>query len=133
MESAVSSVPINVLKDLSHGVLACAIEVHRNLGPGLLESVYNRCLFVELSEAGFAVQQEVPIPVQYKHHVLDTGFRADLVVEDKLLLELKSIERLLPIHEAQVLTYLRLAKLRLGLLINFNCNPLKNGIRRFVK
>jgi GxxExxY protein len=118
---------------LTSRVLGCAIEVHRTLGPGLLESAYRTCLVHELCSAGIAVRHEVPIPILYKERTLDCGFRADLIVDDALLLELKSVERLLPIHEAQILTYLKLTDIRVGFLINFNVTPLKAGIRRFAR
>src|SRR5688572_22514925 len=123
----------DVFPELSGRVLGCAMEVHRHLGPGLLESVYRQCLGREITRSGLSAEAEVPIPVAYKGETLDCGFRADLVVEGKLLVELKAVERLLPIHEAQLLTYLKLSRVRLGLLINFNAAPLKNGIRRFVR
>jgi len=120
------------MRELSGRILGCAIEVHRELGPGLLESVYRHCLAHELRAAGITVRQEVSIPVRYKGELFDCGFRADLLVEDVLLVELKAVERLLPIHEAQLLTYLKLSDLRLGLLLNFNAVPLKTGIRRLL-
>jgi len=123
----------DILRELSHQVIGCALEVHRELGPGLLESVYHRCLSQELACAGLEVQVEVPIPVRYKDETFECGFRADLIVERSLLVELKSQERLLPIHDAQLLTYLKLANLRVGLLLNFHAAPLKNGIRRLVR
>lgn len=133
MSATLQSSPPAISRLLTHQVLACAIAVHRELGPGLLESAYRTCLIHELFRAGITARQEVPIPISYKGEWLDCGFRADVIVEDCLLLELKAVERLLPIHEAQILTYLRLAKLRLGFLLNFNSTPLKNGIRRFVR
>jgi GxxExxY protein len=118
--------------ELSRSVIGRAIEVHRNLGPGLLESIYRQCLACELSHAGIPFQMEVPLPVRYKDILLDCGRRIDLLVGDNLNVEIKSIETLLPIHHAQILTYMRLAKLPLGLLINFNVPKLQNGIKRFV-
>ena len=118
---------------LSYKVIGSAIEVHRALGPGLLESVYRTCLLHELQVRGIEARSEVPIPVVYKGRKLDCGFRADLIVEETLLLELKALERLLPVHDAQILTYLRLSGLKVGFLFNFNASPLKNGIRRFMK
>jgi GxxExxY protein len=106
--------------------------VHRSLGPGLLEGAYHQCLAYELSSAGIRFRMEHPIPVSYNEIKIDCAFRADLIVEDCVIVELKSVDRILPIHEAQLLTYLRLSGLRLGLLINFNARVLKNGIRRFV-
>jgi GxxExxY protein len=118
--------------ELSRRVIECAIEVHRNLGPGLLESTYRQCLACELSHAGIPVQMEVPLPVRYKDILLDCGYRIDLLVGGDLIVEIKSVETLLPIHHAQILTYMRLANLPLGLLINFNVTKLQNGIKRFV-
>jgi hypothetical protein len=117
---------------LTREILGCAIEVHRHLGPGLLESVYRTCLREELSAHGVAHLAEVPIPIRYKERVLETGYRADLIVANTVLLELKSVEDLMPVHDAQLLTYLRLSQLRVGLLINFNVRVLTQGIRRLV-
>jgi len=118
--------------ELSRSVIGCAIEVHRNLGPGLLESTYRQCLACELSHAEIAFQMEVPLPVRYKDILLDCGYRIDLLISDDLIVEIKNIEALLPIHQAQILTYMRLASVPLGLLINFNVTKLQSGIRRFV-
>ena len=118
---------------LTGRVIQSAIEVHRALGPGLLESAYRTCLAYELREAGMSFRQEHPIPVRYRSTSLDCGYRADLMIEDVLLVELKSVERLLPIHDAQLLTYLKLSGLHLGLLINFNAVPLRRGIRRLIR
>jgi GxxExxY protein len=118
--------------ELSRNVIGCAIEVHRNLGPGLLESTYRQCLACELSHADIAFQMEVPLPVRYKGFLLDCGYRIDLLVRRDLIVEIKSVETLLPIHQAQILTYMRLANVSLGLLINFNVTKLQNGIKRFV-
>jgi len=116
--------------DLSRHVIGCAIEVHRMLGPGLLESTYETCLAHELSLAGIPFATQVPIPVIYKGVKLDCGHRLDMLVDNQLVLELKSVEQLLGIHQAQLLTYLKLAQLPVGLLINFNVTMLKTGIRR---
>jgi len=118
--------------ELSRSVIGCATEVHRNLGPGLLESTYPQCLACELSHAEIAFQMEVPLPVRYKDILLDCGYRIDLLISDDLIVEIKSVEALLPIHQAQILTYMRLASVPLGLLINFNVTKLQSGIRRFV-
>ena len=118
---------------VSAGIIGCAYEVHKVLGPGLLESAYKKCLTRELELRGLAYTVESPRPLVYKGETLDVGYRADLVVEERVLVELKAIDRLLGIHDAQLLTYLRLSGLRVGLLINFNVNSLKNGIRRLVK
>jgi GxxExxY protein len=117
---------------LSNKVIGCAIEVHRELGPGLLESAYEICLAHELFRAGIRFLLQYPLPVEYKGVLLDGGYRLDVLVEEELILELKTVDELAPIHEAQILTYLRLAKLHVGLLINFNTPLLKHGIKRFV-
>ena len=113
-------------------IIGAAIETHRELGPGLLESAYEECLCHELSCRGLAFQRQVPLPVLYKGVKLDCGYRMDVVVEDSVVLELKSVEQILPLHEAQLLTYLRLSKKRVGLLMNFNTIVLKDGIVRRV-
>jgi GxxExxY protein len=118
--------------ELSRSVIGCAIEVHRNLGPGLLESTYRQCLACELSHAAIPFQMELPLPVRYKGTLLDCGYRIDLLVRGDVIVEIKSVETLLPIHHAQILTYMRLAKIQTGLLINFNVTKLQNGIKRFV-
>ena len=118
--------------ELSRKVIGCAIEVHRTLGPRLLESTYRQCLAWELSQAGIPFQMEMPLPVRYKGILLDCGYRIDLLVSGDLIVEIKSAETLLPIHQAQILTYMRLAKVPLGLLINFNVTKLQNGIKRLV-
>ena len=118
--------------DLSRNVIGCAIEVHRNLGPGLLESSYRQCLAYEPSRAGISFEMELPLPVRYKGILLDCGYRLDLLVNSDLIVEIKSVESVLPIHHAQTLTYMRLAKVPVGLLINFNVTKLQNGIKRFV-
>jgi GxxExxY protein len=114
---------------LTEQVIGAAIEVHRVLGPGLLESVYQRCLCHELKLRGIERQPQVKLPVVYKGLSIDCEFFMDIVVSDKLVVELKAVERLLPVHEAQLLTYLRLSGIRLGLLINFNVPLLKDGIK----
>jgi GxxExxY protein len=118
--------------ELSRRVIGCAIEVHRTLRPGLLEATYRQCLAYELSEAQIPFQIEVPVPVRYKNVLLDCGYRIDLLIGADLIVEIKSVETLLPIHQAQTLTYMRLAKIPIGLLINFNVTKLQNGIKRFV-
>jgi GxxExxY protein len=118
--------------ELSKRVIGCAIEVHRHLGPGLLESASEQCLAREFSIANIAFEIQKPLPVEYKDVKLNCGYRIDLFVENKLILEIKAIEKLLPIHEAQILTYMKLTKAPVGLLINFNVELLKNGITRFV-
>ena len=118
--------------DLSNRVIGCAIEVHRNLGPGLLESAYEQCLAHELSRNNIAFQLQLAQPVRYKDVLLDCGYRIDVLVENELIIELKSVEKLLGIHEAQLLTYMKLAEIKIGLLMNFNVTKLKEGIKRFV-
>ncbi len=113
-------------------VLDKAFEIHRTLGPGLFESVYHQILVHELREAGLEVKTEVPIPLIWKDLKFDKGFRADLIVENKVLIEIKSIEAVADVHYKQVLTYLKLADLKLGLLLNFNEALLKDGIKRIV-
>jgi GxxExxY protein len=117
---------------LTERVIGLAIEVHRQLGPGLLESAYEGCLCYELVNAKFIVQRQVALPVVYKSVRLDCEYRLDVVVENRLILELKTVERLMPIHEAQVITYLRLSGIPTGLLLNFNSVALKHGIRRLM-
>lgn len=117
---------------LTQRVIGAAIEVHRHLGPGLLESTYERCLTHELSLSKIRVERQVELPVSYKGLALDNGYRMDLLVEGALILELKSVEKLTGIHDAQLLTYMKLSGLNKGLLINFNEPLLKNGIKRFV-
>ena len=117
---------------LSGIVIGSAIEVHKQLGPGLLESAYQECLFYELTEVGLRVTKEVPMPIVYKGVRLDHGYRMDLLVENKLVIELKTVERLLDVHMAQVLTYLKLGHFKLGLLINFRSTLLKDGIKRII-
>ena len=117
---------------LTEQVIGCAIEVHRALGPRLLEAVYEECLCHELHENGLGFQRQIPVPVTYKAVNLETGFRADLVIEKELLIEIKAVERLLPVHQAQMLTYLKLSGIPKGRLLNFNTRVLKDGIRRFV-
>jgi len=117
---------------LSNKVIGLAIEVHRVLGPGLLENTYKQCLVYEGINSGLKVLTEVELPVCYKNVQIACGYRIDLLIEDKLILELKCVEKLLPIHEAQLLTYMKLANIKTGLLINFNEKMLKQGIKRFV-
>lgn len=117
---------------LSTQVIGFAIEVHRQLGPGLLESTYEKCLSLELANAGITHQTQYALPVVYKGISLDNGFRVDLLVNNQLIVELKSVEKFHPLHEAQLLTYMKLANIKTGLLINFNSLLLKNGIKRFV-
>jgi GxxExxY protein len=113
-------------------IIGLAIEVHQQLGPGLLESAYEECLCYELKQGGLAYVRQAPLPIVYKDVRLDCGYRLDLVVERQVIIEIKSVERLLPIHDAQVLTYLRLSGCRIGLIMNFNTAMLKDGLRRLV-
>ena len=117
---------------LSREIIGAAIEVHKALGPGLLESAYEECLCQELTLRGIPFQRQVELPIEYKGVELSPGYRIDVVVDKLIVLELKSIEKLMPIHQAQLLTYLRLSKIWLGLLINFNVSVLKQGIKRLV-
>ena len=118
---------------ITREIIKAALEVHRALGPGLLESTYRACLEHQLGLDGLKVRREVPIPIDYKGLRLECSYRADLVVNDVVLVELKAVEHLLPIHEAQTLTYLKLSRLRVALLLNFNATSLKYGLRRFVR
>jgi len=117
---------------LTHEIIGAAIEVHRYLGPGLLESAYEECLCHELTLRNLSVQRQAPVPVVYKEVKLECGYRLDLVVDKRVVLELKSIEAFSLVHEAIMLTYLRLSGFKIGLLINFNVTILKDGVRRFV-
>ncbi len=118
--------------DLTRRIIGLAMRVHRRLGPGLLESVYERCLCHELDKAGLPFQRQVSLPVLYDDMPLDCGYVADVIVDGRVILELKAAERVLPLHKAQLLTYLRLSPCRIGLLINFNTVSLTDGIRRCV-
>jgi GxxExxY protein len=113
-------------------IIGCAIKVHRILGPGLLESAYEECLLYEITEEGLFVERQKPIPVIYKDIRLDYGYRIDLLVANRVVVELKSIDSFSPVHVAQILTYMRFSNMKTGLLINFNVTVLKTGIRRFV-
>ena len=117
---------------LSKRIIAAAIEVHRNIGSGLLESAYERCLYKELDEAGIDVERQVELPVNYKGMCLNCGYRLDLVVNKLVIVELKVVRRLEPIHDAQLLTYLRLSGIKLGILLNFNVLLMRDGIKRVV-
>jgi GxxExxY protein len=118
--------------ELTEAIIGAAIEVHRTLGPGLLESTYEMCLCRELGIRGIPFERQVPIPVEYKGVKLDCGYRADIVVDGMILVEIKAMDSLLPIHDAQLLSYLKLGGWKIGLLINFNVELLKNGLRRRV-
>ncbi|MGD0338333.1 MAG: GxxExxY protein [Bacteroidota bacterium] len=118
--------------EIATRVIGCAIKVHQALGPGLLESAYKECLYYEMLKGGLWVQKEFPLPLVYEKVYLECGYRIDLFVENRLIIEVKSVEALNDIHLAQVLTYLRLTQCKLGLLINFNVMLLKDGIRRII-
>lgn len=118
--------------ELSNRVIGCAIEVHKALGPGLLESAYRKCLCHELKLNSIEFEVEKPLPLEYKGFRLDCGYRIDILVEDQIIVELKSVEQLNSVHEAQILSYLKLMKKRKGFLINFNVKLLRNGLKSFV-
>jgi GxxExxY protein len=120
------------LESLSYKIIGLAIEVHRQLGPGLLESAYQQCLYYEIKKAGLKVEKELTLPILYKDIKLDHGYRIDLLIEDRLVIELKTVESFTSVHFAQILTYLRLGNYPLGLLINYNSKILKNNIKRFI-
>jgi GxxExxY protein len=115
---------------LTQQVIGCAISVHNELGPGLLESSYESCLLYELSQIGINAHSQVMLPITYKCITIDAGYRLDLLIPGKLIIELKAVDKLLPIHTAQLITYLKLSGIKTGLLINFNTNKLANGIKR---
>lgn len=118
--------------EISKMIFDCALKVHRSLGPGLLESAYEECLFYELKKTGMAVEKQKPLPLVYEEVKLEIGYRVDLIVENKVIIEIKSVESLNDVHLAQVLTYLKLSDCKLGMLINFNVSLVKNGIKRIV-
>jgi GxxExxY protein len=118
--------------DLGERIIGCAITVHSALGPGLLESVYEACLVYELSKAGIEVARQVSLPIQYEDVILDGGLKLDLLVGRRVVVELKATEKLLPIHTAQLLSYLRLSRLRVGYLLNFNVQRMRDGVKRVV-
>jgi GxxExxY protein len=122
---------VNQGGEITRGVIGAAIEVHRELGPGLLESTYAACLACELRQRGIPFAQEVSLPVTFKGIALDCGYRMDFVAAERLVVEVKAVEQIIPLHGAQVLTYLRLSGYQLGLLINFNNVLLKHGLRRY--
>lgn len=119
------------INQLTEKIIGCALEVHNKLGPGLLESAYEECLSYELKSTGLAIERQVPVPVVYKDIKLECGYRIDILVEKTVIIELKAIEALAPVHEAQILTYMKFANKAMGLLINFNVTLLKNGIKRY--
>ena len=119
------------INDITEKIIGAAIEVHRRLGPGLLESAYQECLCYELKLINLSFNSEIPMPIIYKEIKLDHGYRLDILVENKIVVELKSVDSLLDVHTAQILTYMRLGEYSTGLLINFNVSLLKNGIKRY--
>jgi GxxExxY protein len=119
-------------EDLSGEIIGCAIEVHKILGPGLLESAYEECLAHELRKKKISYERQKELPVIYKEINLECGYRIDLLVDNRILVELKSVEKFMPVHTAQILTYMRLSNIKTSLLINFNVTVLKNGLKRFV-
>jgi GxxExxY protein len=121
------------LNRITESIIGAAIEVHRALGPGLLESAYEACLTFELTRRGLKVEQQKPLPVVYRDVRLDCGYRLDLLVENAVIVEVKAVDRLMPVHQAQLLSYLKLSGCKVGLLINFHVKLLKDGIHRIVK
>ena len=119
------------INKITETIIGCAIEVHKILGPGLLESAYEECLYFELQKAGLIVERQKPVPVVYKEIKLECGYRIDLLVENTVVIELKTVDAFNPVHEAQVLTYMKFSKKSIGLLINFNVTLLKNGLKRY--
>ena len=119
------------INQITEKIIGCAIEVHKNLGPGLLESAYEQCLTYELQNQGLKAERQVPVPVVYKTIKLDCGYRIDILVENLVIIELKTVEMFTPVHEAQVLTYMKFAEKEIGLLINFYVKLLRHGIKRY--
>lgn len=119
------------INKITEKIIGCAIEVHKSIGPGLLESAYEECLAYELKNAGLNISRQIAVPVIYKDIKLEYGYRIDILVENAVIIELKAIEALAPVHEAQILTYMKFANKSIGLLINFNVTLLKNGIKRY--
>ena len=120
------------LNDITGKIIELSIDVHKELGPGMLESAYEACLMFELLRAGLKAEAQLKLPIFYQGNRIDAGYRIDLMVEDSVIVEIKAIDRLLPVHEAQLLSYLRMSKLKLGLVLNFNVKLLRDGIRRVV-
>jgi GxxExxY protein len=118
--------------EISKIVFDCALKVHQNLGPGLLESAYGECLFYELNKTGLKIEKQKPLPLIYEDVVLEVGYRIDIIIENKFIIEIKSVDALNDVHLAQILTYLKLSDCKLGFLINFNVTLLKNGIKRVI-
>ncbi len=122
----------NYINQITEKIIGCAIEVHKGLGPGLLESAYEKCLCFELNQLGLKFERQVPLPVVYKGVKLDCGYKMDIVVENLVIVEVKAVESLIPIHEAQLLSYLKLYNKKVGLLMNFHVPILKKGLERIV-
>lgn len=120
------------LNEITGAIVDSAFQVHEIVGPGLLESVYHRCLVIEMMNRGLKIEQEVAVPIRYKGYDVNSFYRIDILVEERVIVELKSVDRLLPVHDTQILSYLRLAQKKIGLLINFNVPLIKKGIRRFI-
>ena len=120
------------INDITGEIIGCCIEIHKELGPGLLESAYEECLAYELNNAGLFFERQKPIPVRYKEIYIEYGYRIDFVVENQVIIDLKSLEAISTVHTAQILTYMKFAEMNVGLLINFNVSILKNGIKRFI-
>jgi GxxExxY protein len=123
---------MNIENELSQQIIGHAIAIHKTLGPGLLESAYQECLYFDLLKSGLIVEKQKPMPIVYKDVVLEHGYRIDLLVENKIVVEIKAVEAFTDVHMAQVLTYLRLGNFKLGLLINFHVSLLKNGLKRII-
>ena len=121
---------VEYLNKLTERIIGCAIEVHKGIGPGLLESAYEECLCYELSQAGLSFERQVSLPVIYKQVKLDCGYRLDIVVESQIIIEVKAVDQIISIHEAQLLSYLRMLNKRLGLILNFHSTVMKSGIKR---
>jgi GxxExxY protein len=119
------------LNEITQKIIGCAIDVHKSLGPGLLESAYEECLAYELTNKGLNIKRQLPTPVIYKEIKLECGYRIDILVENSVVIELKVVDSINPVHEAQILTYMKFSNKSIGLLINFNVTVLKNGIRRY--
>jgi len=120
------------LNKVTEAIISVAVDVHRALGPGLLESAYEACMVYDLAKAGLKVEQQKPLPIVYRGIKLECAYRLDLMIDNEVIVEIKSVEKLLPIHQAQLLSYLKLSECKVGLLINFNVKMLKNGIKRVV-
>lgn len=120
------------INEISGDIIGCCIEIHKELGPGLLESAYEECLAYELSNSGLFFERQKPLPIRYKEIQIEYGYRMDFIVENQVVVELKSVEIINNVHTAQILTYMRFSEMNAGLLINFNVSVLKNGIKRFI-